>query len=111
MVDYRGERRGLAGAGRADDQWEAPFVHDDFLEGLRQSELFECGIFGSDRPNNHSNLLLLDKDVYAEAAKSGNGDREIALEVLREFLALPLVHRRVRSEPPRAVIAASSLCI
>ena len=90
-----GEDHGHAKS-EADDQHKAPLVHDDFPQGIRQSQLFERRNFRRDRPNDHPDLLLLDKDIYAEAAKSWNGYREIALEVPREFFTLPLVHRRVR---------------
>ena len=111
VIDHRRERRRFARAGAADHQHQPALGHDDFLEDLGKAELLEVRDLGGDRADHHADVLLLDEDVDAEAREARDGDREIALEVLRELLALALVHHRVRElarDLARELLAASA---
>ena len=95
VIDHRGERSRLARAGGADDQHQPALGHHDFFEDLRQPQLGEIGNLVDDGPDHDADVLLLHEDVHAKARHTREGDREIALQLFGEFLALTLVHERV----------------
>jgi hypothetical protein len=96
VIDHRRERRRLARAGGADDEHESALVHHDVLQGFGQAKLLEVRHLGRDRAHDHADMLLLDEDVDAKARQAWYRQREVAFELAGKFLALTLVHHRVR---------------
>src|SRR6185312_6694502 len=81
VIDHRRDRGGLARAGRADQEDEPAFEHDELAQRLRKSQILEPRHVGADVPQNDRGVPALQEHVDAEAPESGLGDREIDLEL------------------------------
>ena len=95
VIDHRGQRGRLAGAGGTHHQHQAALVHHHVLQHLRQLELLEVRDLGRDGADHHAHALLLHVHVDPKARQPRHGDREIAFHLALEFLALAGVHQRV----------------
>ena len=91
VVEQRGERGGLAGAGGAGDEHEAGAHVAEFLDDIRHAEAFERGDFGGDEPEHGGEAVLLLEVVAAEAGVLVHfvGEVEVAaFEVALEGLGI-----------------------
>ena len=70
LVDHRGERRRLTGAGRAGDEDEAARLHRELGERGRQAELLQRLELLRDHPEGGAERLALEVDVDAEAGQA-----------------------------------------
>ena len=70
LVDHRGERRRLTGAGRAGDEDEAARLHRELGERGRQAELLERLQLLGDDAEGGAERLALEVDVDAEAREA-----------------------------------------
>ena len=94
MADHGRQRRGLAGAGAADDQDQAALGQDQVFQDGRQAELFESWNLGRDDAQHRADAPLLDEDIDAKPANAGWVDREVALLGGIELANLVIVHDR-----------------
>ena len=88
LVDQRGERRRLTGAGRAGDEHEAARLRRQLVQARRQAELLERLDLVRDLAEGGAERLALEEDVDAEARDAGNAVREVDLPVDLEVLLL-----------------------
>ena len=111
QIDDRGERRGLAGAGRAGDQDDAVLERGGLGQHRRKIELGEGRNPRRDDAHHDREGAALAEDVDAEPAAVRQRVREIAGPLILEGLAAPSRCRgsaRRRCAPcPRAAAAAA----
>jgi hypothetical protein len=92
VVDHRGERRRLPGAGRPGDEDEPALLARQLLEHLRQHELLDRLDLERDDAEHGADRAALLEDVHAEPAEAGHAVGEVHLVRLLELLPLELVH-------------------
>ncbi len=88
LVDHRGERGGLAAAGRAGDQHQALRPLGELGDDRRQAEIVEAADAFRDQPEDGRDGAALVEQVAAEAAHPAHAEREVQLEALLEPLLL-----------------------
>src|SRR5579871_3100014 len=86
VVDHRGERRGLAGPGRAGDEDHALMVVAELLDERWQSELIERRHLVGNCAKGGPQTGLLAKDVDAKASPVGRYVGEIEVVSLAQNL-------------------------
>ena len=100
LVDQRGERRRLTGAGRAGHEHEATRLLGKRVERRRKAELFERLDRLRDETKGRTDGAALEVHVDAEAGQTGNAVREVELALDLEILLLlareDLVHELLR---------------
>ncbi len=87
-VEHRGQRRGLAGARRADDQDQPALFHHQRGEHVGQRQRPERRDVRRDVAHDDSDRALLPEHVHAEVAVLGDRLREVELPVVLEVLDL-----------------------
>ena len=87
-VDPRGERGGLARAGRAGDEDQAAWSAQQVLDHRGQAELLERVHLGRDEAQDHAEHALAAVDVDAETGLLVEGEAEVAPAVALEALQL-----------------------
>jgi hypothetical protein len=90
VVDHRGERRRLAGAGRAGDEHQAALLHGDRLDHLGQHELLDALDAEGDDAKDDADRPPLLEHVDPEASEAGDAVGEVDFAGLLEA---PLLHR------------------
>ena len=85
-------RGGFTGAGGADENHQAALGHRQVLDHRRQAQLVHVGNLGFDTAQHHAHQVALVKGAGPEPADAAGGNREVALVVFEEFLALLFVH-------------------
>jgi hypothetical protein len=79
IIDHRGQRRGLAGAGRPSDQDHALVVIAQFAHDRRQIELLEGRRLGGDGPKHRADAGFLAEHIGAKAPAVGRYVGEIQI--------------------------------
>ncbi len=113
LVDHRGERRRLTGAGRAGDEDEAARLHRQLGERGRKTELLQRLELFRDHPERGAERLALEVDVDAEAGQTRHVVRGVDLTLDLELLLLlgrehaveqllRVVGQSARNSPPAA---------
>jgi len=92
VADHRRQRGGFTGAGGADENHQAALGHRQVLDHRRQAQLVHVGNLGLDAAQHHAHQVALVKGAGPEPADAAGGNREVALVVFEEFLALLFVH-------------------
>ena len=93
VIDERGERGALAGAGAADEDHQAAFEHGDLLENGRQHQLLEGGDPVGDGAQHQRHGAFFQIGIDAEAPDPGGIDGEVAFLGRLELGGLPVVHQ------------------
>ena len=88
VVEQRGERRRLAGAGRPGDEHEAPRLVGELVQAGRKAELLESLDLVRDEPEGGADGRALKVGVDAEAREAGNRMGEVDLPARLEGLLL-----------------------
>ena len=108
VVEQRGERRRLAGAGRAGDEHEAARLVRELVEASRDAELLERLDLVRDQPEGGADGRALKVGVDAEAREAGNRVGEVDLPARLEGLLLLGREDPVDERPDLAPASASS---
>ena len=95
LVDDRGERRRLAGAGRAGDEHDAARLVRELADHRRQPELLDRHGLGGDQAEGRADRAALEVGVHAEACVTGDRVGEVDLPVGLQALPLRGVQDRV----------------
>ena len=95
LVDHRGLRRRLAGAGRAADEDQAARLVAEELDDRRQPELLEAQDLVGDLPVDAGDGAALHEVVGAETGHALDAEGEIELEILLEPVLLGVGQHRV----------------
>jgi hypothetical protein len=88
LVDDRGERRRLTGAGRAGDEHEPAGLLGEDVQRLGDPELLERLQLRRNQTERRADRLALEVRVDAEAREPGNRVREVELAIQLEMLLL-----------------------
>ena len=81
LVDQRGERGRLAGAGRAGHEHDAARLLGELAHDRRQAELLDRHRLGRDQAERGAERAALEEGVDAEAADAGDAVGEVELPV------------------------------
>ena len=95
LVDQRGERGRLAGAGRAGHEHDPARLLGELADDRRQAELLDRHRLGRDQAEGGAERAALEEGVDAEAADAGDAVGEVELPVGLERLALRGAQDRV----------------
>src|SRR6516164_2849306 len=95
LVDHGGERRRLAGAGRAGHEDQSLRPIGELLHDLRQPELLERADLVRDDADRAADGAALSIDVAAEPRETLDTEREVELVLFLELLLLALVQDAV----------------
>ncbi len=96
VVDHRSERSRLTRPRGAYDQHQSALGHHDVFERVGQSQLGKVGNLVGNGPDHHADILLLHEHIDPEARDTGQRDREVALQLPGELLALAGIHQGIR---------------
>ncbi len=88
LVEHRGQRRRLAGAGRAGDEDEAARSLAELRDDGRQAQLLEGFDLVGDGAEDRADRAALVEEVGAEARQPPHAEREVQLKRLLEAVLL-----------------------
>src|SRR6202012_5138775 len=94
IADHGGQRRGLTGAGTANDDHQAALGEDNLFQNRRQVELFERGDLRVDETDDTADRTLLYEGAHAEAPDAWGRDGEVTFLRGVKLLRLAIVHDR-----------------
>jgi len=86
VADHRGERRGLARAGRAGHEHHAALLLRELTHDIRQAEFFERRRLERDRTQDQGHRAALSERIDAEAAEARRRVGEVGFVVVLELL-------------------------
>ncbi len=95
LVEHRGQRRRLAGAGRAGDEDESARAVAELRDDRGQAQLVERLDLVRDGAEDRADRAALVEEVGAEARQSPHAEREVEFEVLLEAVLLRVGQDRV----------------
>ncbi len=96
VVDHRGQGGRLAAAGGAGDEDEPLGDLAEALDDRRQRELLEGQDLRRDLAHDRGDAVAVAEDVHAEPRRAGQRVGEVGVVLLRELLAVPLLHHRLQ---------------
>ena len=97
VVDHRGERRGLPGAGETGDEHEPVRLVGERGDGGRHRQRVEAGDAGQHATEHESHPTALAERADAEAAEPGDAVHEVGLVRAAELDGARLGHDRERA--------------
>src|SRR4051812_15665175 len=91
LIDHRRQCGRFTGSGRAGYQYQAAWIFGEFINHLRQSQVFDGPDLVRYKPQRRGKIAPFMESVYPEAPQIAEGEAEVEFLITQEYLLLVII--------------------